>query len=139
MSVPTARSRIHAAVTSWPGVETTPHRFGGTEYRLGTREVGHVHGDRVVDIPFPKRVRDEVVAAGEAERHHTLPESGWVSFYLREAADVEHAVRLLRRSYDLAQEKASLPERPSEAPRAVRPAPPPGERPAGPGDPDTAR
>ena len=30
------------------------------------------------------------------------PESGWVSFYIREPEDVEKAIALLRRSYDLA-------------------------------------
>jgi hypothetical protein len=92
-------------VLEWPGVTAHPHRFGGTEYRLGRRELGHVHGDSLVDIPFPKKVRDEVVAAGLAEPHHVLPESGWVSFYMREAADIGRAIELLRRSFDLAERK----------------------------------
>ena len=124
MSVSGARKRITEAATSWPdpassagrAVEAVPHRFGGTEFRLGTREIGHVHGDHLVDIPFPKRVRDEVVAAGEAEPHHVLPESGWVSFYLRTAEDVERAIALLRRSYDLAAEKPSR----TSAPKPTR-------------------
>jgi hypothetical protein len=73
MSVKGAKEKIHAAVTSWPGVTAHPHRFGGTEYRLGKRELGHIHGDALVDIPFPLKVRDEVVAAGRAEPHHILP------------------------------------------------------------------
>jgi hypothetical protein len=86
-------------------VTAHPHRFGGTEYRLGRRELGHIHGDYLLDIPFPKRVRDEMVAAGLAEPHHVLPETGWVSFYLREPADAERAIALLRRSFDLAVEQ----------------------------------
>jgi predicted DNA-binding protein (MmcQ/YjbR family) len=61
-----------------------------------------VHGDYLVDIPFPKKVRDELVAAGRAEPHHVLPESGWISFYLRQPADVEQAIGLFRRSFELA-------------------------------------
>ena len=118
MSIPGARKRITEAVRSWPDVEAVPHRFGGTEFRLGTREIGHVHGDRLVDVPFPKRVRDEVVAAGEAEAHHVLPESGWVSFHVRTSEDVEGAIALLRRSYDLAAEKAQKGR--TSAPRASR-------------------
>jgi hypothetical protein len=79
-----------------------PHRFGGTEYRLGAREIGHVHGDGLVDIPFPTSVRNELVAAGHAVFHHVLPESGWVSFYIRDTGDIERAIALLRRSYDIA-------------------------------------
>lgn len=102
MPVKGSKEKIHAAVTSWPEVMAHPHRFSGTEYRLGKRELGHVHGDALVDIPFPKKVRDEIVAAGRAEAHHILPESGWVSFYLHEESDVEHAIALFKQSYELA-------------------------------------
>src|SRR5512140_2490854 len=98
MPVHGARERIHQAILQWPGVTAHPHRFGGTEYRLGKRELGHIHGDRLVDIPFPRKVRDEIVAAGRARPHHILPESGWVSFYLTTPADVEKAIELLRMS-----------------------------------------
>lgn len=93
---------IRNQVGSWTGVSAHPHRFGGTEYRLGRREIGHVHGERLVDIPFPKRVRDELVANGEAQAHHVLPESGWVSVYLLSENDVTRATALLRRSFELA-------------------------------------
>lgn len=87
----------------WPGVSAHQHRFGGTEYRLGKREIGHVHGDWLVDIPFPTKVRQEIVEENLAEPHHVLPESGWVSVYLRQEQDVGRAIDLLRRSFDLAQ------------------------------------
>jgi hypothetical protein len=103
--VPGASSRIQEAVLAWPGVEAQPHRFGGVEYRLGAREVGHIHGDFLLDVAFPKTVRDELVSAGLAQPHHLLPQSGWVSFYLREEGDVERAVSLLARSYELAREQ----------------------------------
>ena len=105
MAVHGARQRIEAEVLTWPGVVSQTHRFGGTEFMLGKREVGHVHGDRLLDIAFPKPVHDEVVTAGLAEPHHILPASGWVSFYIKNDDDVEAAVALLRRSYDLAREQ----------------------------------
>jgi len=103
MSVAGAERRITAQLETWPGVVSAPHRFGGVEYLLGTREIGHIHGDHLVDIPFPTRVREAVVAAGRARPHHLLPESGWVSFYLREPDDVARAIGLLRESYELAR------------------------------------
>jgi hypothetical protein len=102
MSVPGAGEHIKAAVSAWEGITAHPHRFGGTEYRLERREIGHVHGDGLVDIPFPTKIRDEIVAAGNAKPHHILPDSGWISFYLREPPDVERAIALLRRSYEIA-------------------------------------
>lgn len=102
MSVPNAAQKITRTVLSWEHVESHPHRFGGTEFRIGKRELGHIHGNVLLDIPFPKRIRVELVAAGAAEPHHVLPNSGWVSFYIREQEDVDRAVKLLRRSYQLA-------------------------------------
>lgn len=98
---------IDDVVRGWPGVEADDHRFGGTEYRLGKREIGHIHDDMgLVDIPFPRRVRDELVAAGQAEPHHVLPDSGWVSKWLRTPEDVDEAIQLLERSYKLALDQA---------------------------------
>lgn len=105
MAVPGARTQIQTTVLGWEGVTAHPHRFGGIEYRLGKRELGHVHGDSLVDIPFPTRIRDEVVAEGRAEPHHILPSSGWISFYLQEPGDVERAISLLRLSFDIATKK----------------------------------
>jgi len=111
MSVKGAQASITKAVTSWVGLTAAPHRFGGVEYVLGTREIGHIHGDHMVDIPFLKKVRDEIVAAGRAQPHHILPETGWVSFYLRQEEDVEKAIALLHESYQIAvkQKSASKP------------------------------
>jgi len=102
MSVPGAQRRIVEAAGQWAEVEIKPHRYGGLEFRLGRRELGHIHGDRLLDIPFPKRVRDELVACGDAEPHHVLPNSGWVSVFLRAEEDVPRAISLLERSFSLA-------------------------------------
>jgi hypothetical protein len=105
ISVKGAGQQIKTAVSAWEGITSHPHRFGGVEYRLGIREIGHVHGDGLVDIPFPTRVRNELVATGQAVSHHVLPESGWISFYIRNPEDVEKAIALLRKSYDLVSQR----------------------------------
>jgi hypothetical protein len=102
MPVKGAGQQIHTEVTRWEEIEHARHRFGGTEYVVGHREIGHVHGDSLVDIPFPLSVRHELVERGAAEPHHILPNSGWVSIFLRNPPDVENAVRLLRKSYEIA-------------------------------------
>lgn len=102
MAMKGASQTIKETLLSWPDVEAHPHRFGGTEYSIGKREIGHIHGDWLVDIPFPTKVRNAVVAEGRAEPHHILPDSGWISFYLREQDDVQKAIDLFRESYELA-------------------------------------
>ena len=107
-----AADRIAEQVLSWKGVTTHAHRFGGVEFRLGKRELGHLHGDRLADLPFPRRIRDELVAAGRARPHHVLPESGWVSRTIAGPEDVDEVVALFRLSYERA---AAARARSSEA------------------------
>jgi hypothetical protein len=91
---------ITETVTRWPGVETAPHRFGGLEFRVGRRELGHLHGDRIADLPFPRRVRDELIATGRARPHHVLPDTGWVTVSIGSPAEVENALELFRMAYE---------------------------------------
>ena len=76
------------------------HRFGAVEFRLGRRELGHLHGNWLADLPFPVRVRQELVAAGRAEPHDVLPESGWISYHIRNADDVARVIDLFRLNYE---------------------------------------
>jgi hypothetical protein len=87
-------------VSAWPGVTTGRHRFGGIELRVGRRELGHLHGSRLADLPFPLLVREELVASGKAEPHHIHAESGWVSYFIRDTTDIERVVALFRLNYD---------------------------------------
>jgi hypothetical protein len=94
-----ALEAVRASVAGWEGVTVHAHRFGGVEFRLGRRELGHLHRT-IADLPFPRHVRDELVAAGRARPHHVLPDSGWVTVPMRTAADVENVIDLFRRNYE---------------------------------------
>jgi Family of unknown function (DUF5519) len=104
--------RIAAEVGGWPGVRSGPHRFGGVEFRLGRRELGHVHGDRFADLPFPRRIRDELVADGRARPHHVLPDSGWLTAPI-DPGNVEATIELFRLAYERAT--AAAARRPATA------------------------
>lgn len=94
------REIVEREVSSWDGVEAKPHRFGGVEFRVRGREIGHLHGSRLADLPFPVRMREELVAEGKAEPHHVLPQTGWVSYYPRGPEDVSAVVELFRLNYE---------------------------------------
>jgi Family of unknown function (DUF5519) len=94
------QSRIHDEVSEWEGVEAHDHRMGGVEFVVGRIEIGHLHGDRLADLPFPKKVRDELIAEGRAEPHHVLPESGWVSRWIESESEVDEVIALFRLNYD---------------------------------------
>jgi Family of unknown function (DUF5519) len=79
--------KLEKEVGSWANISVHPHRFGGREFLFGTAEVGHVHAGGIVDIPFPRSVRDALLADGLAEEHRWVPNSGWITFRIRNDAD----------------------------------------------------
>lgn len=100
MTTNTISQTIVDTVSTWEGVAIAPHRFGGIEFRVGNREIGHLHGDYQADIPFSARLRKELVASGQASLHHLYPNSGWISFYLHSADDVPALIKLLQLNYE---------------------------------------
>jgi hypothetical protein len=95
----TQMGKLEEQVGAWPHVSVHPHRFGGREFRIGNAELGHVHISGTVDIPFPRAVRDALLADGLAEQHHWVPDSGWSTFHVRDEGDLQHALWLMRLSY----------------------------------------
>jgi hypothetical protein len=89
------RARIEQEVGSWEGVTVHPHRFGGVEFRLGRRELGHLH-QSWADLPFTARIREMLLETGRATPHRAGV-NGWVS------VELEDAVELFRLSYERAQ------------------------------------
>jgi hypothetical protein len=100
MHTPSLTEAVRRELLVRSEVTEGPHRFGGIEFRLGRRELGHLHGDRMADLPFPRRVRDELIAAGRAEPHHVLPDSGWVTRRVQGPDDVAAIVELFALAYE---------------------------------------
>jgi hypothetical protein len=94
---------IELEVNSWPGVTTGDTGRGGLQFRYGRVELGHLHGSSFADLPFPKKVRDRLIAEGRASVHPPLPNSGWVRRRMDGPDDAEAVVELLRMNYDRAK------------------------------------
>lgn len=99
---------VRAELLAHPEVTERPHRFGGIAFCLGDRELGHLHGETVADLPFPPHLRDELVASGRVSSHGVVSDSPWVSRRVSRPEDVADVVELFRISYEHA---ASLPAR----------------------------
>lgn len=91
--------QLVSAVGSWPGVSVCEHRFGGTEWRVGPREIGHVHAWGILDIAYLRALRDTLIEKGQTGVHHLLDQSGWTTFYIEHPDDYDHAEWLVRHSY----------------------------------------
>jgi hypothetical protein len=91
-----AIERIEEQILRDPGVRLCVHRFGGTGFVLGDREVAHLHGNGLLDVELGRDQADAVVQAGLAQPHHVLGHSAWVSFWVRTDDSVATALHLLR-------------------------------------------
>jgi hypothetical protein len=106
----TASKRIIEEVTSWPGVEVRPGDRGELSIQLGRREIGHLHGDRVAHLSFPKPVWLELHEVGRIDYHPVFPgKIGWAERRIEQETDILDVIELLRLNYDrLAAKRAAV-------------------------------
>ncbi len=94
---------IEREVKSWPGVTTGDTGRGGLQFSYGRVELGHLHGSSFADLPFPKRIRNELIEQGRASVHDPLPNSGWVRRRMYGPEDAEAVIELFRMNYERAR------------------------------------
>ena len=92
-------SRVQREVGSWPGVSVQRYGGGMVFFHVGRREIGHLHGSRIADFPFPIRIREQLVSEGKADLHYLHPKTGWATFYIRGEQDAEAIIELFRLNY----------------------------------------
>lgn len=93
--------QIEAAVQQWDDITISIHRYGGMQFNYRNKEIGHMHGNGIVDIPFPREIKNKLLIEGKAYEHHTLKATGWISYYLNKNADPASPIELLKLSYNL--------------------------------------
>src|SRR6266480_5508474 len=98
---PTASEQITEEVTSWPGVEAGPGRRGEFAFRVGRREIGHLHGDHAAHFSFPKDVWTDLFEQGRVVHHPVFPDrQGPAARRIEDEADVVDVISLMRLNYD---------------------------------------
>jgi hypothetical protein len=109
-SARTASQTITAEVTSWPGVTAAPGRRGEYAFKVGRREIGHLHGDHAAHFSFPKTVWSELMAKGRIVPHPVFPDSqGPAARRITDDDDVRDVIALMRLNYDRAVAGPGLP------------------------------
>ena len=97
----TASEQIIEEVTSWPGVEAGPGSRGELSFKLGRREIGHLHGDRTAHFGFPKDVWAELYEQKRIDYHPVFPgKPGFGARRIENEDDIRDVIELLRLNYD---------------------------------------
>lgn len=109
--VRTASEEIVEEVGSWSGVEVgAGDRGSSVAFRLGRREIGHLHGDHAMHAGYPKAVWHELHDQGRIDYHPVFPgKPGYASRTIESADDVHDVIELLRLNYDRAIETHGMP------------------------------
>jgi hypothetical protein len=97
----TFSTAIMRAVASWPGIVVDDGEVGELSFKLGRREIGHLHGDHAAHFSFPKPVWQQLHAEGRIVHHPVFPgKVGPAARRIVDAADVRDVIELLRINYD---------------------------------------
>ena len=96
---------IEREVLSWPGVTSEPGRFGAVAFRYGKREIGHIHRDRVADLPVTRDMREDLLSKGRAQPHRAGVK-GYISYPIQDREDVSAVLEILGRNYERAKAAA---------------------------------
>lgn len=96
---------IEQEVQRWPGVTSAPGRFGALAFRYGKREIGHIHRDRIADLPVTTEARENLLSEGRA-RPHRAGSKGYISYPVQSPDDVAAVLKILGWNYDRAKAAA---------------------------------
>jgi hypothetical protein len=103
--------RITEEVTSWPGVTAGPGRRGEFSFKVGRREIGHLHGDGEAHFGFPKKVWESLFEASRIDYHPVFPgRPGFGARRIESQIDVEDVIALMRVNYERVVASHGLPE-----------------------------
>ena len=106
----TASEQITEEVTSWSGVTAGPGRRGEFAFKVGTHEIGHLHGDHAAHFFFPKQVWAELRGAGRIVHHPVFPEKeGPAARRIEDEDDVRDVIDLMRLNYDRVVARYGVP------------------------------
>ena len=101
MTSPTASEQITAEVTSWPGVEAGPGRRGEFAFKVGRKEIGHLHGDHAAHFFFSKELWAELAEQGRITEHPVFPgRVGPAARRIEDDDDVRDVIALMRLNYE---------------------------------------
>ena len=70
-------------------------------------DIGHIHGDKIVDLPLSSYVQPKISLAKETNNknikssdYHIYPGTKWIVYYLKDDSDISTVLRDFKFQYD---------------------------------------
>ena len=104
-NIPDYLDEIEKEVLLWERTSARIHKFGGIQFDVNKKEIGHIHSNGLLDILFTREIKNELIKNGKVKDHHVFKNSGWISFRIRKEEDKKTAIALLEKSYQLKIER----------------------------------
>lgn len=115
----TAGERITEEVSTWPGVSAGPGRRGEFAFKVGHREIGHLHGDHAAHFFFAEREWTALKQQGRIVHHPVFPERrGPAARRIEGDADVRDVIELMRLNYERIVDQYGSPAEAERRPAA---------------------
>ena len=94
---------VESEVARWEGGNTSSHKYGGVQFNYRNREIGHIHGNGLMDMLLCRKLKQQLIQEGRVLDHHVFKNTGWISFYIKTKEDCDYALQLLKLGYQLKQ------------------------------------
>lgn len=92
---------IEETVSQWDQVSVSIHKFGGTQFNRGKDEIGHLHGNGLLDVLLTRQIKTSLMENPLILEHHIFKDSGWISFWVKTPTDRDLAITILKHAYTL--------------------------------------
>ncbi len=99
-NLPDYIDEIENEVRAWPNTTVHVHKFGRIQFNANTTELGHIHGNGLLDVLLNREQKSLLMKKYPVQDHHIFKKSGWISFWIKTQEDKQTAVALLRYVYD---------------------------------------
>jgi hypothetical protein len=113
----TASEQINDEMCSWPGVSAGPGRRGEFAFKVGHREIGHLHGDHSAHYFFPQDAWVALKDEGRIVPHPVFPDrQGPAARQIEDEGDIADVIALMRMNYDRIVASHGVPAQHSAGP-----------------------
>lgn len=92
---------IEKEVLQWSDTSTQTHKYGGLQFNYKGKELGHIHSNGLLDMPFSRKIKAELMTERRIQDHHSFKNTGWISFYMHTEDDAKYGLQLLKLAYKL--------------------------------------